>query len=212
MTPDERRPLAALRLHDAHVRRIERDLHDGAQARLAVLLMRISHVTRRAGDDAAALRELLEEARHEIARALDDIRGLLRGIRPPLLADRGLAAAVAELTAACSLPVSVDCRLDGRPGADAETAAYFIVAESLTNAVKHAAPTRIRVHLARCGDRLVVEVTDDGTGGAAPGSGSGLRGLADRAAVLGGTFRLTSPPGGPTTVRAVLPWAAEDSA
>ncbi|MEU9144186.1 histidine kinase [Streptomyces sp. NPDC048349] len=203
----EQQRIAALRVNDADYRRIERDLHDGAQARLAALMMRISQVTRRSGHSAEELREVLVETHHGIDQALDEIRDLVHGIQPPILSDRGLRAAVAALTDKFYVPVRLDCTLERRPAVNVEAAAYFIIAESLTNAVKHASPTIITVSLAQEGNHLVAVVTDDGVGGATPHGGTGVRGMADRATALNGEVVLTSPAGGPTTVRVVLPWS-----
>ncbi|MGR4879937.1 sensor histidine kinase [Streptomyces sp. LARHCF249] len=203
----EQQRIAALRVNDADYRRIERDLHDGAQARLAALMMRISQVTRRSGQSAEDLRKVLQETHREIDRALDEIRDLVHGIQPPILSDRGLRAALAALTATFHVPVRLDCTLERRPAVNVEAAAYFIIAESLANAVKHASPTIITVSLAQEGNHLVAVVTDDGVGGATPQGGTGVRGMADRATALNGEVVLTSPAGGPTTVRVVLPWS-----
>ncbi|GAU66918.1 hypothetical protein SSP35_03_05670 [Streptomyces sp. NBRC 110611] len=203
----ELRRTAALRVNDADYRRLERDLHDGAQARLAVLLMRLSHAKRRVGKDPDAFSHLLDETYQEVSKALDELRDLVRGIQPPILSDRGLDAAVAVLTEKFHVPVVVRSTLSVRPAASVESAAYYIIAESLTNAVKHASATELRVDLDRADGCLRVAVTDNGSGGASQEAGTGLRGLADRATALNGELTVTSPPGGPTTVRAVLPWA-----
>ncbi|MEU9232744.1 sensor histidine kinase [Streptomyces subrutilus] len=203
----ERQRIAALRVNDADYRRLERDLHDGAQARLAVLLMNLSHAKRRKSDDAAYLASLVDETHQEIRKALDEIRDLVRGIQPPILSDRGLDAAVTALTERFHVPVTVSSSLDRRPDVDVESTAYYIIAECLANTVKHASATCIHVSLEQDDSSLVVSVTDDGTGGASAQSGTGLRGLEDRAAALSGRLDVTSPPGGPTTVRATLPWS-----
>ncbi|MGW0402729.1 sensor histidine kinase [Streptomyces sp. NPDC003002] len=203
----ERQRIAALRVNDADYRRLERDLHDGAQARLAVLLMNLSHAKRRKSDDAAYLSRLVDETHQEIRKALDEIRDLVRGIQPPILSDRGLDAAVTALTERFHVPVTVSSGLDRRPDVDVESTAYYIIAECLANTVKHASATCIHVSLEQDDSHLVVSVTDDGAGGASPQSGTGLRGLEDRAAALSGRLEVTSPPGGPTTVQATLPWS-----
>lgn len=204
----ERQRIAALRVHDADYCRLERDLHDGAQARLSVLLMRPTRVRRSADKTVAQLSELVDEAHQEIGKALDEIRDLVHGIQPPILSDRGLDAAVTALTERFHVPVAVSSELERRPDVRVESAAYYIVAECLANAAKHARADRIGVSLAEVAGRLVVTVTDDGVGGASVRAGTGLRGLVDRAAALGGTLELTSPDGGPTKVQAVLPWSA----
>ncbi|WKE69177.1 sensor histidine kinase [Streptomyces sp. WP-1] len=203
----ERQRVAALRVNDADFRRLERDLHDGAQARLAALLMRLSYAKHRRSDNAEYLSALVEEAHQEIGRALDDIRDLVRGIQPPILSDRGLEAAVTALTERFHVPVTVCGALARRPDVSVESTAYYIVAECLANTVKHASATCIRVRLDEHDNQLVVAVTDDGTGGASPAAGTGLRGLEDRAAALNGQLEVSSPPGGPTTVTATLPWS-----
>ncbi|EST38514.1 hypothetical protein N566_06935 [Streptomycetaceae bacterium MP113-05] len=202
----DRQRIAALRVNDADYRRLERDLHDGAQARLAVLLMHLSYASRRKGDDAEYLSALVEETRHGIHKALDEIRDLVRGIQPPILSDRGLDAAVTALTERFYVPVVVSGNLDRRPDVSVESTAYYIIAECLANAVKHASATSIHVSLEQHESLLVVSVTDDGTGGASQKFGTGLRGLEDRAAALHGRLDVNSPPGGPTTVQATLPW------
>lgn len=202
----ERQRIAALRVNDADYRRLERDLHDGAQARLAVLLMNLSHAKSRRADDAAYLAKLVDETHQEIRTALDEIRDLVRGIQPPILSDRGLDAAVTALTERFHVPVSVSSNLDRRPDVGVESTAYYIVAECLANTVKHASATRIQVSLEQYDSHLVVSVSDDGTGGASLSSGTGLRGLEDRAAALSGWLEVASPPGGPTRVKATLPW------
>ncbi|TLQ42865.1 sensor histidine kinase [Streptomyces marianii] len=204
----ERQRIAALRVNDADYRRLERDLHDGAQARLAVLLMHLSRARHRRSDDVEYLSTLIEETHEEIGKALDEIRDLVRGIQPPILSDRGLDAAVTALTERFHVPVAVTSGLDRRPDVSVESTAYYIVAECLANTVKHASATRIHITLEEHDNHLVVSVTDDGTGGASPAAGTGLRGLEDRAAALGGRLDVSSPPGGPTKVSATLPWSA----
>jgi len=203
----EQQRVAALRVNDADHRRLERDLHDGAQARLSVLLLRLTHARRLEEKTVVGLSEIIDDAHREIGKALDEIRDLVHGIQPPILSDRGLDAAVMALTERFHVPVTVSGALTRRPDVRAESAAYYIIAECLANSVKHASATAIHVSLAETEGHLLVTVTDDGTGGASPWNGTGLRGLADRAVALGGTVELTSPPGGPTTVRAALPWS-----
>ncbi|MFF8593578.1 sensor histidine kinase [Streptomyces sp. NPDC015220] len=203
----ERQRIAALRVNDADYRRLERDLHDGAQARLAVLLMHLSHAKHRRSDDAEYLAGLIDETHQEIGKALDEIRDLVRGIQPPILSDRGLDAAVTALTERFHVPVVVSSALERRPDVNVESTAYYIVAECLANTVKHASATRIHVRLEERDNQLVVSVTDDGSGGASLTAGTGLRGLEDRAAALNGRLDVSSPPGGPTTVTAALPWS-----
>jgi signal transduction histidine kinase len=185
-------------------RRIERDLHDGAQQRLVALAMDLGMAKEKLRTDPQAATELVGEAHEEAKRALADLRDLARGIHPAVLADRGLDAAISALAARSPVPVGVEVATGRLPG-PVESTAYFVVAEALTNAAKHARAGEIAVRIARQGDLLVVEVTDDGAGGADPARGSGLRGLADRVAAIDGRLTVTSPPGGPTVVRAELP-------
>jgi signal transduction histidine kinase len=185
-------------------RRIERDLHDGAQQRLVALAMDLGMAREKLQTDPQAATELVGEAHEEAKRALRELRDLARGIHPAVLADRGLDAAISALAARSPVPVGVEVVTDRLPGA-VESTAYFVVAEALTNAAKHARAGEIPVRIARRDDLLVIEVTDDGDGGADPARGSGLRGLADRVAAIDGRLTVTSPAGGPTVVRAELP-------
>jgi signal transduction histidine kinase len=154
--------------------------------------------------DAGAARELLAEAREGAGEALKELRALARGIHPPVLADRGLDAAVRALAATSPLAVTVSVMIRERPRAPVESAAYFVVAEALANAGKHAHPNRIDVRIVQIGERLSVEVHDDGAGGA-DAQGGGLSGLRRRVQALDGTLVVLSPAGGPTTIRAELP-------
>ncbi len=190
----------ALNVQAAELRRIERDLHDGAQARLVALSMKLGRAEERL-DDQPELAELVRQARIDAAGAIAELRDLARGIAPPVLADRGLAAAVDALGGRAPMPVVVESRLEHRLTPVVETAAYFVAAESLTNVAKHAPATSAHVSLAERGGRLVVEVSDDGPGGADP-EGSGLTGLRRRVEALDGTLDVASPPGQGTTVRA----------
>jgi signal transduction histidine kinase len=193
----------AVDAQERELRRIERDLHDGAQARLVALGMSLGLAEQRLETDPESARSLLAEAREGTREALEELRDLARGIHPPILADRGLGAAVAALAARS--PVRVDVSVEGeRPSPAVESAAYFVAAEALANAGKHAGATWVEVRIARSYGRLVVEVTDDGRGGADP-SGTGLSGLRRRVEALDGTLQVMSPEGGPTTVRAEMP-------
>jgi len=194
----------AVDVQEAELRRIERDLHDGAQARLVALGMSLGMAEQKLDTDAQAARELLAEARAGAGEALRELRDLARGIHPPVLADRGLEAAVRALAAGSPLAVSVSVTLARRPKPPVESAAYFVVAEALANACKHAKAKRVEVHIASSDGRLRVEVSDDGVGGA-NGDGGGLGGLRRRAQALDGTLSVLSPQGGPTTIRAELP-------
>src|SRR3712207_4723281 len=163
--------------------------------------------------DPTAARELVEEAHGEAKRVLADIRDLVRGIHPAVLSDRGLDAAISALADRCSVPVEVDVQLDGRPPEAVETTAYFVVAEALANVAKHSGASEARVTVRqepKPHDRLVIKVTDDGRGGADPGTGTGLSGLRDRLSALDGRLFVESPAGGPTRVRAELPLGLPD--
>jgi signal transduction histidine kinase len=188
----------------AELRRIERDLHDGAQARLVALAMDLGMAEERFDRDPESARELVGEAREEAKRALAELRDLARGIRPSLLTERGLGPAIAALAARSPVPARSKVELGRRPPAQVETAAWFVVSEALANTAKHSGAERATVWLAQRGDELHVEVVDDGRGGADP-DGTGLHGLAQRVAALDGRLEINSPPGGPTVVRAVLP-------
>jgi signal transduction histidine kinase len=194
----------AVDVQEAELRRIERDLHDGAQARLVALGMSLGMAEQKLATDTDAARELLADARADAGEALRELRDLARGIHPPVLADRGLDAAVRALAAASPLSVSVSTTLPERPKAPVESAAYFVVAEGLANAGKHSGARKVDVSIARNGDLLSVEISDDGSGGADP-AGGGLSGLRRRVEALDGRLLVISPPGGPTTIRAELP-------
>ena len=196
----------AVEAAEDELRRIERDLHDGAQARLVALGMSLGLAAQRLADDPEGAKRLLEEARGGAEEALRELRDLARGIHPPVLTDRGLEAALAALVARIPLPVELDVDLARRPAAAQETAAYFVAAEALANASKHAGASRIAVRIADEGDTLLVRVQDDGSGGA-DALGNGLAGLSRRVEALDGTVRVTSPTGGPTIVEAVMPCA-----
>ena len=202
----ERSRAAAVNTQESELRRIERDLHDGAQARLVALGMSIGMAEEKLASDPEAARVLLAEARSGAREALVELRDLARGIHPPILTDRGLEAAIAAIAARSPVPVWLSVDVPERPPAAVETAAYFIVAEALANAIKHADATRINIGVRAMDGRLGVEVSDDGAGAADP-TGGGLAGLDQRVRALDGTLRVASPPGGPTTVSAELPCA-----
>jgi signal transduction histidine kinase len=193
----------ALDVQAAELRRIERDLHDGAQARLVSLSMQLGRAEERVADQ-PEVAALLRRAREDAGAAIAELRDLARGIAPPILADRGLAAAIEALGRRSPMPVTVDADPDERPLPVVETAAYFVAAEALTNVAKHGGGAATRVVVQRAGDQLVIEVADEGPGGADPGGG-GLTGLRHRVEALDGTLTVTSPVGGGTTVRAELP-------
>jgi signal transduction histidine kinase len=191
---------------DAERRRLERNLHDGAQQRFVSLALGLRLAESRLADDPAGAAELLAEASGELALGLEELRELARGIHPAILTDRGLAPAIDALAARATVPVEVSCLLpEERLAEPIEAAAFYVVSESLANVAKYASASRARVDLARDDHLLVVEVSDDGVGGADPGQGSGLRGLSDRVEALRGRLHVSSEPGLGTTVRAELP-------
>ncbi len=189
----------------AERRRIERDLHDGAQQRLVAVAMTLGRAQARFTDDTDAAQGLVAEAHAETKRALAELRDLARGIHPSVLTDRGLDAALSGLAARSPVPVTIEVDVSPRAAPDLEAVAYFFVAEALTNVARHAQATQATVRARRDGEQLVVEVTDDGRGGADEAAGSGIAGLRDRARALDGTFTLDSPAGGPTRLRLELP-------
>ena len=189
----------------AELRRVERDLHDGAQARLVALGMNLRAAERLMGSSPQAALALVAEARETSSRALMDLRDLVRGIHPPVLADRGLADAVRALALDTPLRADLDIDLPGRPDAPVESAAYFAVAEVLANAVKHAGARAVEIRMQHNGGVLRIAVTDDGVGGADPARGTGLRGVERRLGAFDGILAINSPPGGPTMVIIEVP-------
>jgi signal transduction histidine kinase len=196
----------AVEAAETQLRRIERDLHDGAQARLVALGMNLGLAEQQLSKDPERAQEHLTEARASAADALKELRDLARGIHPPILVDRGLGPAISALAAHAAVPVRVDVELDERPPAAVETAAYFVAAEAIANALKHAQASRIDVGVRERGDAVVVRVVDDGHGGASEANG-GLHGLRQRVEALDGSLRIASPAGGPTVIEAMLPCA-----
>ncbi|MCU1500754.1 MAG: histidine kinase [Ilumatobacteraceae bacterium] len=192
------------------LRRIERDLHDGAQQRLVALAMDLGMAKERlaAGQDAASATALVTRAHDEAKLAISELRDLVRGIHPQVLTDRGLDAALSALAARSTVPVTVDVTLADRPPASIEAAAYFVVAEALTNLSKHSGASRAAVRVEQFGPRVLIDVRDDGRGGAMEHPGGGLSGLRDRVSAVEGTFRLSSPHGGPTEIHVELPCAS----
>jgi signal transduction histidine kinase len=184
--------------------RLERDLHDGAQQRLIALSLDLRSLEERVGEDPDA-RRLLQEAQREITLSLEELRALAYGLHPAVLTWHGLAVALEQVTAHASVPVRLTVDVESRLPEPVEVAAYYVVTESLTNIAKHARATMARVDVDRADDGLVVEVIDDGVGGADSERGSGLRGLADRVEALGGRLRVWTPLGGGTRVRAEIP-------
>ncbi len=189
----------------AELRRIERDLHDGAQARLVSLSMSLGMAQSLLEHDPGRAGPLLEAARVQARAASSELRALVRGIHPPLLADRGLAGALQAMAWDSPLPVEVDLRLDRQLSPPLESAVYFMALELMTNAVKHSGATSLRLGVLDRGDRLCLQVVDDGRGGADVEAGTGLRGVERRAAAFDGRVRVRSPLGGPTVVDVELP-------
>jgi signal transduction histidine kinase len=191
----------------AELRRVERDLHDGAQARLVALGISLRATERliRTNPDAAVA--LVADARENSARALAELRALVRGINPPVLAERGLGEAIRALALDCPVATTADIDLPGRVSAPVEAAAYFAVAEALTNVAKHADARSVHIRAAQASGRLRIEVSDDGMGGADPARGTGLRGVERRLDTFDGILAISSPPGGPTIVVIEVPCA-----
>jgi signal transduction histidine kinase len=198
---------AAVDAGEAERKRIERDLHDGAQQRLVSLAMDLGQAREKLATDPDEAARLVTEAHEEAKRALTDLRDLVRGIHPAILEDRGLDAALSAVVARCPVPVNLGVTLSGRPPAPIESTAYFVVSEALVNVARHSRATRATVSIVGSDDRLVVEVTDNGVGGADAARGSGLAGLQERVEAVGGWLRVLSPTGGPTTILVELPCA-----
>ncbi|MEV0930441.1 sensor histidine kinase [Streptomyces phaeochromogenes] len=198
----------------ADLRRIERDLHDGAQARLVNLAMGLGLAKEkllegRADETVAAM---VDEAHGEVKLALQELRDLARGIHPAVLTDRGLDAALSSVASRCTVPVKVTADLPTRPAAAIEGIAYFTVSELLQNVSKHSGARSASVDVWRSDSRLLIQVWDDGRGGAALDGGTGMAGLADRLGAVDGLFVIDSPVGGPTTITAELPWRDREQA
>jgi signal transduction histidine kinase len=193
---------------DEERRKLGRDLHDGAQQRLVTLLIELRMARDRWDDKPEMSRSMVDSALENAGAAVQELRDLAAGIHPAILSQRGLDAAVETLASRSTVPVETDLELDERPPSNIETAAYFVVAEALTNVAKYADATHARVVARRLGGSLVIEIRDDGKGGAEVGAGSGLRGLEDRVGAVDGTLEVESPPGRGTVVRARFPLAA----
>jgi signal transduction histidine kinase len=200
---------AAVQAEAQTLRRLERDIHDGPQQRLVRLNMDLEAAARRLDDDPDRARPLIDEALEQSQAALSELRALSRGIAPPILADRGLGAALAAAAARCPVQVSLDVALleDERLPAAVENTAYFVVTEALTNVAKHSRATHCAVTVSADGELVLVQVRDNGRGAAHLGKGYGLAGLADRLASVDGELDVVSPPGGPTVLTAQIPLA-----
>jgi signal transduction histidine kinase len=200
---------AVIDVEASELHRIERDLHDGAQQRLVMLTIDLGLASERIDTDPAAAKQLILEGQEQAREALAEIRHLVRGVAPSILLDRGLVPALASITGRGSVPTALvsDLPAGERLSPAAERTAYFVVTEALANVAKHSGAQRCEVRCRREGQRLVVEVWDDGAGGARIEPGGGLAGLASRIAGVDGTFSVSSPPGGPTLVRAEIPVA-----
>jgi signal transduction histidine kinase len=196
---------------DEERRRLERDLHDGAQQRLVWLALQLRMARAKLGSGTEAAQDVLDAAGHELDLALGELRELARGIHPAILSSRGLNAALATLAARTPFEVEVATSPAGRLPEKVESAVYFVVSESLTNAIKHARATSAKVSVTRIDGHVTIEVEDDGVGGADPSAGSGLRGLADRVSALDGRLEFDSPPGQGTRVRASIPCECENA-
>ncbi|MFE6845608.1 sensor histidine kinase [Streptomyces sp. NPDC057686] len=191
----------------ADLRRIERDLHDGAQARLVALAMDLGLAKEKLAEDPRAAARMVDEAHGEVKIALQELRDLARGIHPAVLTDRGLDAALSSVASRCAVPVRVSVDLPDRPASAVEGIAYFTVSELLQNISKHSGARTAGVDVWRSGDRLLIQVADDGRGGASTGAaGTGLAGLAERLDAVDGVLVVDSPAGSGTTVTAELPW------
>ncbi|MEU4739150.1 sensor domain-containing protein [Actinosynnema sp. NPDC023658] len=196
---------AALDAHAAELRRIERSLHDGTQNRLVAVTVLLGAARRAVDRDPAAAVDVLDRAQDAAEQALAELRAVVRGILPPVLADRGLAGALAGLAGSCGVPCEVVVDVPGRCAASVEATAYFVVAEALSNVAKHSGAASAVVEVGRERDRLLLRISDDGRGGADERGGSGLSGIRRRIEAYDGRLTLDSPPGGPTTIEVDLP-------
>lgn len=199
------RRTAAVDSAEAERRRIERDLHDGAQQRLVALAADLGAAVDKLDDDPVAGKAMVAAAHEEAKAALGEIRDLVRGIHPVILEDRGIDAALSAVVARSPVPVVLDVQIAERPPAAVESAAYFVVTEALTNVARHSGATLAHVTIARTSDRLVVEIRDNGHGGADASKGTGLSGLRERVSGMGGTTYVISPEGGPTSIMVEMP-------
>lgn len=193
--------------HGTELQRIERDLHDGTQARLVTIAMKLGMARESLADDPDTVATLLRHAHETAEEAMVELRAVLQTIYPPILADRGLDGALTALAARSSVPVQIELADLGALRATVEAVAYYVITEALTNVTKHAAATRAALRVKRADDLLSIEVTDDGKGGADEARGTGIAGMRRRVAALDGAVRLDSPPGGPTTLAVQIPCA-----
>ncbi|MBC6456654.1 sensor histidine kinase [Actinomadura sp. HBU206391] len=196
---------AALDAHATELRRIERSLHDGTQNRLVAVTVMLGATRRALARDPSSADAMLERAQDAAEQALAELRTVVRGILPPVLADRGLAGALSGLAAGCGVPCRIDVDVPGRCAASTEATTYFVVAEALTNVSRHSRAQNATVTVRRQDDRLFLRVDDDGRGGADQGHGSGIDGIRRRVEAHDGRLTMTSPPGGPTTLEVELP-------
>ncbi|WP_329375833.1 histidine kinase [Streptomyces sp. NBC_01351] len=194
-----------LQAHGAELRRIERDLHDGTQARLVAIAMRLAVARESLPDDPDTAAALVQQTQAETEEAMTELRSVIRTIYPPILADQGLVGALHTLATRAGVPTRIDIGRLGEVPAAVEAVAYFAVTEALANIARHSRATKAAVHVTLNGAMLSAEITDDGTGGADASRGSGLDGIRRRAAALDGTMKISSPPGGPTTITVELP-------
>jgi len=194
--------------HGAELRRIERDLHDGTQARLVAIAMRLAVARQALPDAPPAVADLLRQAHEGTEEAMTELREVIRTMYPPILADQGLAGALHAVVAGAGVRADLDVGDLGRIPAAVEAVAYFAVTEALTNVAKHSRASHATVRVSRAGDRLLVTVRDDGAGGASEAGGTGLTGIRGRVAALDGRLTVASPPGGPTVVEVELPCAS----
>lgn len=195
----------AMKAHGAELRRIERDLHDGTQARLVAIAMRLGAARESLSEDPVLVARLLREAHESTEEAMAELREVIRTMYPPILADRGLAGALTALGTRSAIDTTLDIGDLGPIPAAVEAVAYFTIAEALTNAAKHSQATRTTVRVTRVGDQLSIEVTDDGMGGADETLGTGIAGIRHRVLALDGAVSVHSPGGGPTTITVSLP-------
>jgi signal transduction histidine kinase len=207
VTQLDRSRAASVDASEQELRRIERDLHDGAQQRLVALAMDLGLARQRLAEGAGPeqVAGMVDQAHEEAKQAIVELRDLVRGIHPAVLTDRGLDAALSAVAARSPVPVDVDVVLPVRPPPPVETTAYYVAAEALTNVAKHAGASRATIRIRQIDRDVVVEVGDDGRGGAQIGDAGGLAGLRDRVLAVEGRLRVASPPGGPTMLVAELP-------